>query len=216
MLHIVGGHIVQLRHLLEGADGHGAAEHQLQVLLGGVAVLLCVGGHLVHSGVDLLLGVLVRAHAVLLGQLGGPGTDGQRADGVIAQVLVPRHLALIGDLQEHLGGVADDLGVHGLGAVQAVVRGIAAVEDAVLAAHIVIVHLGRRVLLAVDGHSGLAPLQHAGVIHQHRRRHQHEHRGDDAVQRVGLAGLGPFLRLADQLGVGDALCRQILAELLFS
>ena len=216
MLHIVGGHVVQLRHLLEGADGHGAAEHQLQVLLGGVAVLLCVGGDLVHGGVDLLLGVVIRAHAVLLGQLGGLGADGQRADGIVTQVLVPRHLALVGDLQEHLGGIADDLGVHGLGAVQAVVRGVAAVEDAVLAAHVVIVHLGRRVLFAVDDHGGLAPLQHAGVIHQHRRRHQHEHRGDDAVQRVGLAGLGLLLRLADQLGVGDALCRQVLAELLFS
>ena len=216
MLHVVGGDFLQRHHLLEGADGHGAAVGQLQVALQGVALLLGAGGDVVDDLVHLGADVVILAHAVGLGLLGGHDLNGQLTGGVITEELVPGDVALIRDLQQHLGGVAHVLLVHGHRGVDAVEGAVTGVDDAVLDAIVIVVHLGGGIVLAVHGDGGGAALQHAGVHHHQQGGHQHEHHRDGAVQTVGLALLGLLLRLADGFGVLNTLAGQILAVLLFS
>ena len=51
---------------------------------------------------------------------------------------------------------------------------------------------------------------------QQERRHQNKHDGDTAIEHVGAVLLILLLRLADCLGIGDPLSRQILTDFLFS
>ena len=213
---VMGGHVHQLYHLLEGIHGHVLAVDQLQIRLRGVAVLLGGGVELLHSGIQLLLSVLIGAHAVGLSLLGGQHVHGQLLHRGVADILLPCDITLVLDTQRGLHGVAHHLLVQGFGRIDAVKAGIAALQQTALHVGVEILHLPGGIFLTVDGHGGGAALQHAGVIHQQYRGHDHEHAGDHAVQDIVLACLGLLLRLADLLGVGNALCRQILTGLLFS
>ena len=213
---VMGGHVHQLHHLLEGIHGHVLAVDQLQIRLRGVAVLLGGGVELLHSGIQLLLSVLIGAHAVGLSLLGGQHVHGQLLHRGVADILLPCDITLVLDTQRGLHGVAHHLLVQGFGRIDAVKAGIAALQQTALHVGVEILHLPGGIFLTVDGHGGGAALQHAGVIHQQYRGHDHEHAGDHAVQDIVLACLGLLLRLADLLGVGDALGRQILPDLLFS
>ena len=72
------------------------------------------------------------------------------------------------------------------------------------------------VALAVDGDGIGVAVEHACVHQQQHHGHHHEQHGDAAVQTVGLALLGFFLRLTDGLGILDTLAGQLLTVLLFS
>ena len=148
-----------------------------------------------------------------LGLLDGHDIGGQLVDGVVTQELIPGDVALVRDLQQHLGGVVQVLLIQGLAGVQTVIAGVG---DAVAHALIVVVYLRDGVVLAVDGDGVGIAVEHAGVHQQQQNSHHHEQHGDAAVQTVGLELLGLFFRLADDLGVFDTLTGQILAVLLFS
>ena len=160
--------------------------------------------------------MLIGAVAVGLGFLGLLHDQRHLLDRVVAQELIPRDVTLVLHAEDGLGGVVHHLLIQRGGGGYAVEAGVAAVKDVVLDAVVEIVYLAGAVLLTVDAQCSGIPLQHAGVPHQQRRRHQHEYAGDHAVQDIALARLGLLLGLADLLGVGNALCRQILTGLLFS
>ena len=213
VLHIVGGNLLHGQHLFKQAGGHALPVGQLQVGLEGVALglegRLQLGDSLLHLSLHCVIG----AHAVGLGLLDSHGAEGQLLDGVLLQELIPGDVALVGDLQQHFSGVVHDLLGQGLGVIQTVVAGLC---DAVRQTAVVVAHLRRGIILTVDGDGIGITVQDAGLHHQQQSGHHHEHHGDGAVQTVGLAQLGLLLRLADGLGVLDALTGQILAVLLFS
>ena len=167
------------------------------------------GQGVLHLGLDVVIGAV----AVGLGLPDGHGVGGQLPDSLVTQELIPGDVALVGDLQQQLGGVVQVLLIQGLAGVQAVVAGVG---DAVVQALIVVVHLGRGVVLAADGDGVGIAVEHAGVHQQQHHGHHHEQHGDAAVQTVGLALLGFFLRLTDGLGILDTLAGQLLTGLLFS
>ena len=213
VLHIVGGDLIGGQQLLEQAGRHALPVGQLQVRLEGVALglegLLQAADGLLHLGLYRVIG----AHAVGLGLLDDHGAEGQLLDGVLLQELIPGDVTLVGDLQQHFGGVVHDLVGQGLGVIQTVVAGLC---DVVRQTAVVVVHLCRGVILTVDGDGVGVTVQDTGLYHQQQSGHHHENHGDGTVQTVGLAQLGLLLRLADGLGVLDTLAGQILAVLLFS
>ena len=214
VLHIVGGDLIGGQQLLEQAGRHALPVGQLQVRLEGVALglegLLQAADGLLHLGLYRVIG----AHAVGLGLLDDHGAEGQLLDSVLLQELIPGDVALVGDLQQHFGGVVHDLVGQGLGVIQTVVAGLCDVVRQT--AVVVVVHLCHGVILTVDGNGVGVAVQDTGLHHQQQSGHHHENHGDGTVQTVGLAQLGLLLRLTDGLGVLDALAGQILAVLLFS
>ena len=213
VLHIVGGDLIGGQHLLKQAGRHALPVGQLQIGLEGVALrlegLLQAADGLLHLGLYRVIG----AHAVGLSLLDDHGAEGQLLDGVLLQEMIPGDVALIGDLQQHFGGVVHDLLGQGLGVIQTVVAGLC---DVVRQTAVVVVHLCHGVILTVDGDGVGVAVQDTGLHHQQQSGHHHENHGDGTVQTVGLAQLGLLLRLADGLGVLDTLAGQILAVLLFS
>ena len=213
VLHIAGGDFLRGQHLLKQAGGHALPVGGFQVGLEGVALALDRLLQIVDGRLYLSSRLVIGAHAVGLGLLGDHGADGQLLDGVLLQELIPGDVALVGDLQQHFGGVVHGLRGQRLGVIQTVVAGVG---DVVRQTAIVVVYLCHGIILTVDGDGVGVTVQDTGLHHQQQNSHHHEHHGNGAIQTVGLALLGSLLRLADGLGVLDTLTGQILAVLLFS
>ena len=212
---VIGGDIDALgEELLEDGGRHVLAVDVLEVGGDGDAFLLGIGRELIHVLVDLCLHVVGKLKARILRRLVQHGHLDELVLRVLLEIGVPRHILV--HAEHELGHAAQILLAQGLAGVDAHVAGVLVLSDGAVGIIIEVVDLGGAVLLAVDRHGGGAALQDIRVPEQQERRHQNKHDGDTAIEHVGAVLLVLLLRLADCLGIGDPLSRQILTDFLFS